>query len=171
MGKKGKKELTQQFCCPLSFANASLRRLAELYERRGKRRKGKERAKKSLLAKFSPKTLPLPHVACSTVYRYTDMFLWSFQDRLQAQDEKLAPTRSMSIYSKEARLLSNSSKTDHQCYWLSLRPYSHLLLSFWIWGMRTNLPDLPPSPGHALWGHYHFFKKWSEILSSLRILD
>ena len=75
MGKKGKKELTQQFCCPLSFANASLRRLAELYERRGKRRKGKERAKKSLLAKFSPKTLPLPHVACSTVYRYMDMGL------------------------------------------------------------------------------------------------
>ena len=68
MGKKGKKELTQQFCCPLSFANASLRRLAELYERRGKRRKGK--SKKIAVGEILTQNAS-PHVAPAVPFTAT----------------------------------------------------------------------------------------------------
>ena len=73
MGKKGKKELTQQFCCPAQLceqANVVYDAGPNFTSAEGK--EGNERAKKSLLAKFSPKATP---ASCSTVSRYMDVGL------------------------------------------------------------------------------------------------
>ena len=54
-GKKGKKELTQQFCCPAQLCERQFTTLSRTLRARREKKEKKEQ-KKSLLAKFSPKT-------------------------------------------------------------------------------------------------------------------